>query len=332
MNLFLRITLIIFLVLFAGICGLLGYLKFALPNVGAAPDITIESTPVRLERGKYLAHSVAACMDCHSTRDWNTFAGPIIPGTLGIGGEVFDQTMGFPGSFISKNITPFALAKWTDGDIYRAITSGVNKDGVAMFPVMPYSNYRSMDKEDIYSIIAYIKSIPAIQSKVMASKPDFPMNFIINTIPQKADHHPIPAKSDKVLYGKYLFTMASCNDCHTKSEKGKPIEGMELAGGFEFGPLATGGTVRSANITPDKQNGIGNWTEQQFVSRFKTYADSSYKLMPVEDGNFTTIMPWMMYKDMSEGDLAAIFAYLQTVKPVNNEVLKFTKSSATASL
>jgi len=90
MNLFLRITLIIFLVLFAGICGLLGYLKFALPNVGAAPDITIESTPVRLERGKYLAHSVAACMDCHSTRDWNTFAGPIIPGTLGIGGEVFD--------------------------------------------------------------------------------------------------------------------------------------------------------------------------------------------------------------------------------------------------
>ena len=324
MKLFFKIILIVFIILFVSICGLLCFVKFGLPNVGAAPDIKIESTPARLERGKYLAHSVAACMDCHSTRDWKTFAAPILPGTLGIGGEVFDQTMGFPGSYISKNITPFSLKNWTDGEIYRAITSGVSKNGSSLFSVMPYPNYSVLDQEDIYSIIAYIRSIPAIESVVKPSKSDFPMNFIINTMPQKPDHHAIPAKSDKVLYGKYIFTMASCNDCHTKIDKGQPIPGMELAGGFEFGPLPTGGTVRSANITPDKESGIGNWTEQQFVNRFKTYADSGFTPMPVEQGRFNTIMPWLMYKDMSSEDLAAIFAYLKTVKPVNNKVVKFT--------
>jgi len=51
---------------------------------------------------------------------------------------------------------------------------------------MPYPNYGRMDKEDIYSMIAYIRSLAPIENEVPESKPDFPMNFIINTIPVKA--------------------------------------------------------------------------------------------------------------------------------------------------
>lgn len=79
--------------------------------------------------------------------------------TLGAGGEKFDRTMNFPGEFYSKNITPFALKKWTDGGIYRAITSGVSKDGHPFFPVMPYPNYNQMATEDVYSLIAYLRSL-----------------------------------------------------------------------------------------------------------------------------------------------------------------------------
>ncbi len=68
-------------------------------------------------------------MDCHSTRDWSRFAGPMLPDSVGGGGEVFDQSMGFPGKFIAKNITPYALGNWTDGEVYHAITTGVNKAG-----------------------------------------------------------------------------------------------------------------------------------------------------------------------------------------------------------
>src|SRR6267378_4304104 len=86
--------------------ALLTYVKTALPNVGDAENLKIEYTPERVARGKYLATSVAVCMDCHSKRDWLQFSGPVVAGTLGQGGERFDQELGLPGLFVSKNITP----------------------------------------------------------------------------------------------------------------------------------------------------------------------------------------------------------------------------------
>ena len=65
----LKVIGILLLIIIIGITGLLTYVKLALPNVGAAPDITIENSPEKVERGKYLANHVAVCVDCHSTRD-----------------------------------------------------------------------------------------------------------------------------------------------------------------------------------------------------------------------------------------------------------------------
>ncbi len=320
-----KIILYTLLTIVVLIAGLISYVKFTLPNVGEAEDLKIEATPERVAHGKYLANAVAACMDCHSTRDWSKFAGPLMDGTLGKGGEVFPEEFGFPGTFYSKNITPYGIGSWTDGELFRAITSGVNKDGEALFPVMPHKAYGKCDKEDIYDIIAYLRSLPSIKNDVPKSEAIFPMNVIINTIPTKAEFSTRPDKKNQVAYGKYLFTMASCTECHTKQDKGTPIEGMEMAGGFEF-PLPVG-TVRSANITPDKETGIGNWDEAAFVSRFKMYFDSNYVDPQVAPGNFQTVMPWKMYGQMEEEDLKAMFAYLKTIKPIKNQVEKFTPAT-----
>src|SRR5689334_2016097 len=59
-----------------------------------------------LERGEYLATSVSGCMDCHSKRDFTKFAGPVVPGTEGGGGFLFDEKIGLPGKIYAKNITP----------------------------------------------------------------------------------------------------------------------------------------------------------------------------------------------------------------------------------
>src|SRR5690606_2719357 len=126
------------------IVGGLTYVTQALPNIPVPADLHVEMTPERVARGEYLANHVTICMDCQSTRDCNKFSGPVEPGTLGKGGEVFDQNMGFPGRFVSKNITPFNLRDWSDGDIYRAITSGVSKDRHPFFPVMPYLYYNKL--------------------------------------------------------------------------------------------------------------------------------------------------------------------------------------------
>lgn len=303
--------------------GLFLYLEFALPSAGKPEKIKIELTPERIQRGKYLANNVYVCMDCHSTRDWSKFTGPLVDGTYGKGGEEFNHEGGFPGKFYARNITPFALSSWTDGEILRAIACGVDKYGNALFPVMPYLNYGKAGREDLYSIIAFLRSLKPVENCVPEDKPDFPMSLIENTIPKKARFSKIPDRSDTAAYGAYLLNAAACADCHTMQERGKPLKGMRLAGGFEF-PLKTGGIVRSANLTPDKESGIGGWTRESFTDQFQIYADKTYIPNTVGKGDFNTMMPWLMYGNMKIEDLKAIYAYLRTVAPVKNSVIKFS--------
>ncbi|MCZ2357728.1 MAG: cytochrome c [Bacteroidia bacterium] len=310
--------LIIILVI---VIGVLSYLKLALPNVGPAPDMKIEITAAKLERGNYLANHVMLCMDCHSTRDWSLFSGPMIAGTEGKGGEIFDQKLGFPGKYIAPNITPYHLQDWSDGEVFRAVTAGVSKDGRALFPVMPHHLYGQLDKKDVEAVIAYIRNLKSIENKTEISSSDFPMNFIINTIPKKPTFGSIPPQTDKINYGKYMITAAGCMDCHTKQDKGEFV-GELYAGGFEF-KLPNGSIVRSANLTPDKNTGLGTWTSERFINEFKNYADSSHINPKIAPNEFQTLMPWTMYSGMNRADLEAIFAYLQTLKPVNNQVEKF---------
>lgn len=309
------------IVLIVFIAGAIAYITIFLPNVGKPEDIKIVSTPERIEHGKYLATAVMVCMDCHSTRDWSKYSGPPTPGTLGQGGDRFDQSVGFPGVFYARNITPAGIGNWTDGEIFRAITTGVDKNNKPLFPIMPYHYYGQLDREDIYDIIAYIKTLPSIKNEIPSPKPDFPFSIIEHLIPHKANLQPKPKESDTLAYGKYMITAAGCVECHTKVNKGQIIAGLEFGGGREFNlPF---GTIRTANITSDA-TGIGAWTEEQFVKTFKQYQDTSYHIPTVQPKDFNTIMPWTMYCQMKESDLKAIYTYLRTVKKQNNTVVQFT--------
>lgn len=321
----LRILLILVSIIILGIGGLLTYVKTALPNVGPAPEMKVEVTPERIERGKYLANNVMMCTSCHSERDWTLFSGPVIKGTEGKGGEVFDQAQGFPGRYLPPNLTPHYLSSWTDGEIFRAITAGVAREGFALFPLMPYLNFGQMDEEDILSVMAYLKTLPSINNDVAESSSDFPMNFIINTIPQKSNFQKKPSPSNQVEYGKYMINAALCGVCHTNEIKGK-IVGEPYAGGREF-QLPDGSIVRSANLTPHA-TGIGNWTEEVFMMKFRQYSDSTYQDKKVAPGTLQTVMPWTMYAHMKDEDLKAIFAYLLTLPPVDNYPEKFTAAGS----
>ena len=86
------------------------------------------------------------------------------------------------------------------------------------------------------------------------------------------------------------------------------------------------GVLRSANITPDNETGIGKWTEMEFIQRFKVCErlDSS---APLPRDQVNTIMPWQMFAGMDTSDLKAIYAYLRTVKPVKNTIIHFTSKN-----
>ena len=319
-----RITGYAFLALLLILLLGIGYIYFILPRI-PIPDLKVEITPGRIARGNYLANHVAVCVDCHSTRDWSKFSGPLITGTEGKGGEKFGHAMGLPGDFYSTNITPYRLSDWSDGEIYRAIVNGVGKGNRLLFPIMPYLYYRHMNTEDVYSIIAYLRTLSPIAYQPPDAKADFPVNIIMHTFPGPADPVIIPPKSDTVNYGKYLVSIAACQDCHTPFVNNKPDEKKTFAGGREF--KMPNGTLLSANITPDKETGIGKWTKQHFVARFKAYNLATYNPPVLDKEDMMTVKPWIMFAGMDTTDLEAIYAFLKTQVPVKNVVTLWSPSS-----
>jgi hypothetical protein len=297
--------------------GLFLYYGVILPRDIPVPDLTLATSAEQIERGRYLANHVAVCMDCHSRRDWSYFSGPLMPGTLGQGGERFDAATGLPGVVISKNITPAGIGEWSDGELHRAITGGLRRDGAALFPLMPYDAYRFMPEEDVLAIMAYVRSIPPIANEVPEHDLDFPLSLLVNAIPKPAEPRSVN-RLDPVEYGGYLATVGGCIWCHTPvNERGQTVREAALAGGHEF-PMG-GFLARSANITPDPETGIGTWTREDFLARFRRYQGKA-GLIPTRNGDFNSPMPWTRYAEMTEPDLSAIYAYLMQSRPIASRV------------
>ncbi len=280
----------------------------------------------RLDRGKYLAVNVAGCIDCHSTRDFTKFSGPIVPGTEGGGGMLFDENIGLPGKIYAKNITPdpeTGIGTWTDDEIIRAITQGINKKGDTLFPIMPYPHLNHAGKEDLMSIVAYIRTLKPIKNKIADRQLFIPiaMAYPGPALQPSVENNVAPPESDKVKYGEYLATLADCGTCHSPLTQHGPDMTRMYAGGYLF-KLPTF-TVNSSNITPDSATGLGTWTEERFMAKFIPYREEKNYNFTV--GKENTIMPLSLHAGMTDSDLKAIWAYLRTVKPISNKVEKYPK-------
>jgi mono/diheme cytochrome c family protein len=299
-----------------------GYLFAKYPDVPPPENITVTATPEKIGRGEYLAKHVTQCVDCHAVRDFTKYAGPVVEGTLGRGGENF----GIPGTAVralySRNITPAGIGQWTDGELIRAITAGVNKNGEPLFPIMPYPRYAQMSREDIEAIVAYVRTLGPVAYTAPPRDLALPLPLVVRTIPKAAAYRDVPPRTDRIAYGEYLTNAASCAECHTPMDgQGTPLPGMDFAGGFEF-PLPGGGVVRSANITPDADTGIGTWSEQQFIDKFKAFDGAPIRSLTPAEQRENTTMPWLGYAGMTREDLGAMYSYLRTLKPVINRVPK----------
>jgi len=278
-----------------------------------------------IARGEYLVNHVAGCIDCHSKRDFTKYSGPVVPGSEGGGGMLFDPKFGLPGMIYGKNITPDSatgIGTWTDDEILRAMTQGINKKGDTLFPIMPYPNFNRMAKTDLLSIIAFIRTLKPINNVVPARQLFVPIGVVYpgKFLQPSVDSNMAPPASDIVKYGGYLAMVADCGTCHSPLTPQGPDHTRMFAGGYIF-DLGSN-KVASANITPDS-TGIGGWSEERFMSKFTTYRDSSQ--INRDPGNQNTIMPLSILAGMKDEDIKAIYAYLRTVAPIRNVVEKFPK-------
>ena len=151
----------------------------------------------------------------------------------------------------------------------------------------------------------------------------------------------VESQSDLVQRGKYLVdAVAACGYCHTPRAGAAYDMNMYLAGHpagqpsprYNFRMIREGifivtapqlsafsgafGTSFASNLTPDKETGLGEWTEEMFIKAMRIGrhqgVESNRKILPP--------MPVKHYAQMNDEDLKAIWAYLRTIKPVNNEV------------
>lgn len=311
MKRFLLVAVIILVILLVAAISLTtGWRPFLGPRTRALTDRKFESTAERLARGRYLANAVTGCLDCHSPHDWKAEGGPPIESKLGAG-QPFPGN--FPGTVIAPNITPdreTGAGSWSDDQLARAIREGISHDGRTLFPLMPYENFRSMSDEDLASIVVYLRTLPAVRNPLPRTEIIFPVKYLMRSAPQPVNS-PVPdlTSTDPIKRGEYLVGMASCANCHTPQERGEPKQKLAFAGGFVLsGPF---GTAAAANITPDP-SGISYYDENLFISVMRTGKVQARKLNP--------IMPWAVYRGMSDDDLKFVLAYLRTLKPIKHRV------------
>jgi mono/diheme cytochrome c family protein len=304
---------VVLVVACVGITVTVGWRPFVGPKARPLTARRFEPTPRRLERGRYLVESVSGCFACHTTYDSKDPVKSYAAATNKGGGGSLAMD-GAPWLY-APNITPdeeTGAGRWTDDMFARAIREGIGHDGRALFPMMPYQNYRNYSDEDLASIVVYLRSIPAVRNKLPKSEIPFPLSRLINLVPEPLTVPvPEPDASTRVKHGEYMIKAADCAGCHTpRGDKGAPLPGMDYAGGNPFDD-GRGGAVTPMNLTPDA-SGISYYDEALFLRTLRTGHVGARPLSPH--------MPWWVYKNMTDEDLKSIFAYLRTVKPVEHRV------------
>jgi mono/diheme cytochrome c family protein len=223
--------------------------------LGIAQSQPSSSNPAALERGRYLVRTAAACGVCHNTR------GP--DGVVELaGGRVMVQP---DFRAVAPNITQdleTGIGRWTDGQIAKAVREGQRPDGSLIGPPMPIELYRGLSDNDLSAIVAYLRSVPPVRH-VIAERSTYPSPVTsygppVTQVPDPPDN--------PVARGAYLAgPVAHCMDCHTPllpNERRHDTSHMGAGGLAIEGPW---GVVVAANITPDRQYGIGGWTDEQII-------------------------------------------------------------------
>lgn len=231
-------------------------LALSAPSQAAGTD-----TDSLLQKGEYLAKA-ADCVACHTAANGKSFAG----------GLAITSPMG---DILSTNITPdneTGIGRYTEADFARALQRGIRKDGAHLYPAMPYTAYAGLNDADIHALYLYfMKSVPAVSQKNQPTKLDFPFN--IRMLMMGWNLLFLPHKQEKTDFehlsglerGRYLAdSLEHCSTCHSPrnlfmAEKSSAYLGGSPLGGW-YAP----------NITSSHNSGIGNWSEDELVTYFKT--------------------------------------------------------------
>ncbi len=261
-----------------------------------------------LERGKNLTYNI--CGQCHYNREIKSFVG-----------EQMHDLPAFMGKLYSANLTNYPagiLPRYSDAEFFYLIKTGIARDG----RFIPYMIRPTIADEDLRDILRYLRSndeaVRGNETKVgqihltalgklatkIAGKPQPYLKGI-----------PVPAETDEIATGKYLIDVIGCYHCHSKSILGLKYTDPErskgyLAGGYKW--KIDGERIYASNITKDNETGIGKYTRQDFRAAVREGQAPNGRMLRY---------PMRHFKHLTDTQLDAIFAYIQTM-PARHHTVK----------
>lgn len=293
----------------------LGALYIGLSDIPAYEPVTsdfkADVTPERVMNGQRIASML--CVQCHAGED-GKLTGKLIKDIPAEFGKVY-----------SKNIThhPEAgIGKWTDGELYVLLRTGLKPDGKYLPPYMP--KFPLVADEDLKDIIAWLRSdgyaLQAAENEAPDSEPSFVTKLLCRVafkpLPMPEQEIKRPDTNDLVALGKYIVDgQIACFACHSKDFKTmnvlEPTKSEGYCGGGNPLLNLNGEIIPSSNITMDKETGIGNYTEEQFINAVKYNKKTDGTLLRY---------PMVPHSALTDHEVRAIFAYLKTVPVISNKV------------
>jgi cytochrome c553 len=277
------LTLVVGAVASAGGRGLFLYY---FPGVPPAPDLAVAGTPDQLARGEYLA--TIACVGCHGQPgpDGRPAGHPLSGGWDLAASEGF----GFIGQLATENLTPAGkLAGYSDGDIFRVLRHGVDRNGRAL-GMMSSLPYRQLSDDDLHALVAYLRTLPpAASTGPTGDRLSFAGLVMVGagmlpSEPPVAGVVTAPPRGETAEYGRYVATFGECRGCHGPDMTGTPASAL--------GPAI-----------PNPRPLVSTLSLDQFVQMMRSGVRPG-------DNPFPPAMPWQNAASMDDHDLAALFAYL----------------------
>lgn len=255
-----------------------------------------------IARGRYLA-TLGDCAACHTREGGKPYAG----------GEPIETPFGI---VLAANITPdpdTGIGSWTDDDFVTALQQGKGKDGVHLYPAMPYPYFAKMSRDQILAIRAYLDTLEPVHNAVETDQLPFPFKFRLGMVFwnalffRGAAFEPVAGKSNEWNRGGFIVEgPGHCAACHTPKnflggdKNGEALQGATLQGWF------------APDLTNDPRNGISDWSAADIVAYLKTghnehAAASGTMAQVIEDST----------SNMRDSDLKAIASYLKDLPAPN---------------
>ncbi|MFL9986978.1 c-type cytochrome [Paraburkholderia sediminicola] len=274
----------------------------AQPDNAAATSTAAASSDL-VKRGEYLARA-GDCVACHTADKARPFAGGLPINTPF-------------GTIVTPNITPdpdTGIGQWSDADFLRAMHEGIGKSGGRLYPAFPYAEYTKVTDQDVLAIRAYLNTLTPIHYAPPSNSLKFPFNQrwlmvfwnLFNF--DEGRFVPDPKQSAEWNRGAYLVQgLAHCEECHTPRNF---TQGLKTSSRFS-GAVQAG--WHAYNITPDKNSGVGNWSDDELAAYLSTgtapgRANAAGPMAEV----VTDSTQYLTHEDVR-----SIITYLRSVPPIN---------------